>query len=483
MRGDLTMSDDRAGNSGRPGDDHSDDQDANASWRRELSGRLLREAIESNDRLDAAALQLKRLDSLSEFEGRLQASLDTDKTRETVSHAVLPELDAWAVVDVVDEGAPLRLCIVHVDAAKRSLVDALNDDWRPAEDDAIGFAAARRVGHTFTFTPHTDDDLLRIAHSERNAEILRAIGVGACLVVPMRRNGAVDGAITFVSASARDAYTGEEVAYAERLAAACERALANAGAMAAATEMMRKAEQATRSQTNMLGHVSHELRTPLSAIGGFAELMQMGVRGPVTEEQRRDLDRIRWNQKHLLKLITQILDYVRLDAGHVDVATEEFDLGEVARDAAGMVESLLAEMRQTLALQGCDSDTIAEGDADKCLQIVINLLTNAVKYSPPDSGITLRCGVREQRVFVEVVDRGPGIPAGDLESIFEPFVQLKAGHASRAGGIGLGLAVARRLAQVMHGSLTASSRQGEGATFRLVLPPGSRARREAEQAT
>jgi signal transduction histidine kinase len=463
---------DETGGSGRSGSRprRAEDDRKGASLQREVSGRLLKEAIDGIERLDVAERRLTRLDHLSDFERRLQASLDPAATRETVSHVVLPELDAWAVVDLCEDGVPLRLCIVHADSAKRPLVEALNQGWRPQADDTIGYEAARRVGNTFVVVPRTDDELRALAQSEHNAAILRGLGVGACLVVPLRRAGEIEGAITFVST--RTEFTDEDVAYAERLASACERALGNAAAMTAANEKALRAELATRAQTSMLGYVTHELRTPLSAIGGYAELMQLGVRGPVTDDQRSDLDRIRWNQQHLLAVITQILEYVRADTGHLDVTIADFDLAVAARSAAEMLEPLLAP-EQRLSVHGCPAGRIlARGDLGKTRQIVINLVTNALKYSAPDSEIAVRCGVVDDGVFVEVADRGEGIPDDSLESIFEPFVQLESGHASRGGGVGLGLPIARRLAHMMHGTLAVSSVPGEGATFRLTLPAG-----------
>jgi signal transduction histidine kinase len=231
----------------------------------------------------------------------------------------------------------------------------------------------------------------------------------------------------------------------------------------------------------MLGHVTHELRTPLSAIGGYAELLENGVRGEVNEAQQRDLRRIRWNQQHLLSLITQILDFVRVDTRPITFTLVDLDLASAAREVADMLETLVAGKQQQLEFDACaPGATIAHADAAKVRQIMINLLTNALKYSHHEGVVTIRCGPAGEEVFAEVIDHGSGIPADKLELIFEPFVQLSAEAGHREGGVGLGLAIARELARGMRGDLTVTSAVGQGSAFRLTLPGGGRARRKTD---
>jgi signal transduction histidine kinase len=234
----------------------------------------------------------------------------------------------------------------------------------------------------------------------------------------------------------------------------------------------------------MLGHVTHELRTPLSAIGGYAELLENGVRGEVNEAQQRDLQRIRWNQQHLLALITQILDFVRVDTRPIAFTLVDFDLAAAVHEVADMLESLIAGKQQRVELDaGATDATVAHADTARVRQIMINLLTNALKYSHHEGLVTIRCGPADAGVFAEVIDHGPGIPEDELESIFEPFVQLSADAGHREGGVGLGLAIARELARGMRGDLTVTSVVGQGSAFRLTLPGGRRARRKADTAS
>ena len=447
-----------------------------------LSGRLVIAALAHLDRADAAERNLIRMAFLSDLENRLLGSLETGRTRETVAQVVLPELDAWTVVDVLEPDGPRRLSLVHPSFDHPEILDVLNAGWTPMEDESIGVWAAARAKQTFVV--HDQQRILAsAAQSPAVLAALKALHVTACLVVPMWRNGpdetpSVDGAITFMSTRAEPRFSAEEIAFAEAVTRSCGRALRNSRLFESMNRQRLAAESQSRSTSDMLGHVTHELRTPLAAIGGYAELMEMGVRGPVTEAQQRDLVRIRWNQQHLLSLITQILSFVRVDTGRTEFARIELDLGPLARESAEMLAPLLAERHHELRIDHCDPDlTIAVGDPDKVRQIAINLISNALKYSPPASEIIVRCGRAGSSVFFEIQDHGAGIARDKVEAIFQPFVQLPGNAADRQGGVGLGLAIARRLARGMSGDLTVDSVEGSGSTFRLSLPVGGRARR------
>jgi signal transduction histidine kinase len=452
-----------------------------------IASRLVIAALAQLDRADAAERDTARIAYLSALENELLGSLEMGRTRETVAHVVVPELDAWTVVDVLEpNGVPSRLSVVYDAASQQEAVDVLNIDWIPREDDPIGYWAALREQGTLVVVDDIEAILARAAHSPEVLAALRTLKVSACLVVPMWNDNTegqrtIDGAITFMSTRSRSHFTGAEIALAEQVARSCGRALRNTRMVESLNERRVAAERERQSTTDMLGHVTHELRTPLSAIGGYAELMQMGVRGPVTDEQNQDLQRIRWNQQHLLAIITQILSFVRAESGRTPFARIDIDLGTLLRESGEMLEPVIADKGHTVRLENCDAGgTIAVGDPDKVRQIAINLITNAVKYSPSRTEIVVRCVGNGARVFAEVQDAGAGVPAEKRESIFLPFVQLADGMADRQGGVGLGLAIARRLARAMEGDLTVDAGPAGGSIFRLALPGGGRARREGD---
>ncbi len=438
-----------------------------------MRGRLVTAALDAIDRADAAEGSVKRSDYLAALDRRLSGSLDESSTKETIAQVALPEKDAWAVVDLAaPDHTPVRLAVVHPDPVKQVIADTLNVHWMPREGDPIGLPAVKRTGRPIALVDGVDDALTVAAHSAEDLVLLRELGFCACLVVPIRTEGEVDGAITFVSAHPRKRFTPAEVELAEAIAAASAHALRNARLFAAINERRSAAEQSNRTRTDALGHVTHELRTPLNAIGGYAQLLSLGVRGPVNDAQLKDLERIRWNQRHLLDLITEILSFVRADTRRVTYTLSSVDLAEVARAAADMIGPIFRDKAQTIVFEdSCGANVaVACADAERVRQIIINLLTNASKYSPEGSVVTVRCGATAANAFIEISDTGYGIPNDQVESIFEPFVQLAAGSESRRGGVGLGLAIARQFARGMNGDLTVQSRVGTGSTFRLTLP-------------
>jgi PAS domain S-box-containing protein len=232
------------------------------------------------------------------------------------------------------------------------------------------------------------------------------------------------------------------------------------------------AEEANQAKSTFLAVMSHELRTPLNAIAGYAELLELGIHGPVTDAQREMLGRIGRSQRHLLRLINEVLNLARIEAGHVEYTIEEVPVGELVAGVEPMVESLL-QQKQLHFSADVRPGLTARADRDKCQQILLNLLGNAAKFTPAGGHVRIEAGPSAQlpdRLCIRVHDTGIGIPEDKLEAVFQPFVQVDATRTRTAQGSGLGLAISRDLARGMGGDLSAESRPGEGSTFTLTLP-------------
>ena len=231
-----------------------------------------------------------------------------------------------------------------------------------------------------------------------------------------------------------------------------------------------EAEEANAAKSQFLATMSLELRTPLNAIAGYSELLKLELRGPITPEQREDLERIDRSQRHLLSLINDVLNFAKIEAGHVAVESKAMGLGSVIQSLREFVEPQLREKGLTFSMADDIPETEACGDPDKVRQILINLLSNAIKFTPAGGRIDLECREDEKMLYLCVEDSGSGIPEDKLEAIFEPFVQVNRDYASKHEGTGLGLSISRDLARRMGGDLTVTSSLGEGSRFVLALP-------------
>jgi len=236
-----------------------------------------------------------------------------------------------------------------------------------------------------------------------------------------------------------------------------------------------EAEQASRAKSDFLAMMSHELRTPLNAIDGYAELIELEVRGPITSGQREDIRRIRRSQKHLLALINDVLNFVRLDSGTVRYAIGDFELAGAIRDVEDVTTPQLRARSLRFVRRTCGEGLLVRADREKVEQILVNLMTNAIKFTQPHGEIVLECSTAGDLVTVRVTDTGRGIPADKLSAIFEPFVQVARSATAPNEGVGLGLAISRDLSRAMGGDLVAESVMGEGSTFTLTLPAASAA--------
>ena len=241
-------------------------------------------------------------------------------------------------------------------------------------------------------------------------------------------------------------------------------------AHAALAERNLALQRANEAKGQFLAIMSHELRTPLNAIGGYTELLQLGLRGEVTSAQVEDLIRIRRSKDHLLAVISDILTFARAEAGVLPLTIVAVGVAELLRDAVDMLGPQFEAKGVRLEVAPVPAHTFLRGDREKVQQVVLNLLSNALKFTEPQGRVSLSCTVDADGVRISVRDSGIGIATERMADIFEPFVQVDGSLTRRVGGAGLGLAIARNLTTAMGGELTVDSALGRGSWFTAALP-------------
>ena len=341
--------------------------------------------------------------------------------------------------------------------------------WNEGAERIKGYKAEDIIGRHFSvFYPEKD---LKSRKPEHELEVAARVGRFEDEDWRVRKDGTLFWANVIITALRNE--KGELLGFAKITRDLSERRAAEQRAIGDARRIA-EIETSNRAKTEFLAAMSHELRTPLNAIGGYAELMEMGVAGPITEHQRDYLGRIRNGQHHLLSIINDLLNYSKIESGQVTYDIELVNLHPLVESVLELVTPQAITKKQTIKHGNCEQKVIAKADRLKVEQIVLNLLSNSVKFTQDSGTINVTCGISDDFVSIIVSDNGPGIPMDQRETVFEPFVQLGRSLSSIREGTGLGLAISRDLARAMRGDIKVGGEYGRGAVFTLTLPRADR---------
>ena len=324
-----------------------------------------------------------------------------------------------------------------------------------ADGCAIDLASADGSPHRVT---------VAVKHPDiRVPEVVGEVLQDGCISLPLKARGRTLGQITMVSDVARHRYAPYDFAFAAELAARASLIVDN-------SRLYQEARNASMAKSAFLATMSHELRTPLNAILGYTELMELGVAGPVNQQQTQQLERISASAWHLLSVIEEILTFSRVEAGREEVRLEAVPLRDLMLEAAAMIEPVANRKAIYFHVELNGINGTIRTDRGKLRQILLNLLSNAVKFTQ-DGGVNFIATRGGGGVHFEVRDTGSGIVQENIERIFEPFFQGTVNGSSRKmGGTGLGLTVSRQLAQLLGGDVHVRSTLGEGSIFTVFIP-------------
>lgn len=435
---------------------------------------------ESSAALSMLRSSARTQEFLAEASVILSGSISDQRLVADLARFCVPTLADYCSIHVVEDGgAVTRVETVHRDPALEPLARQLRAAYPAHRDDERGVGAVIRNQEPI-FIPDLDD--AQVVAASPNVEqmaLMRELRPVSVICVPLVARGRSFGAMSFTMSDSGRHYTREDLATATELGRRAAMAIDNALIFRRSVTLRIDAEAANQAKSDFLAKMSHEIRTPINAMMGYAELLEMGIAGPITEAQRQQLLRIRTSGEHLTTLVGEILDLAKIEAGRMTIEPMSARAGDV-------IEAALTLIRPQAARKGVDvkpvcgfPDARYVGDPQRVQQILANLLSNAVKFTPAGGSIEVTCSegappsdgaTPSPTTLISVRDSGVGIAQDDMERIFQPFVQVQAGYTRSHGGTGLGLAISRSLAQMMGGDILVESTPGAGSLFTLTLP-------------
>jgi signal transduction histidine kinase len=403
----------------------------------------------------------RRLAFLSEASARLSESLDYEAALDAVAGMCVPEIADCVVIHLIDDaGVPRLAAAAHVAAA---LAASCRDmEARHALSAIVGDVQGVIESGSAVRADVTDALLEERARDAEHLARLRSLGLHAQIVAPIVMDGRVRGLIAVGSGESGRPFDDADVTLVAELGRRAGHAVQNA-------RLYQAARFASDAKSDFLAVISHELRTPLNAIIGYTDLLLLGIPGELPDPSLRQVERIRSASDGLLHLVDEVLSFSRLEAGKDELRISPLDLTGLLRECVALVEPLASEKSLALRLDVPAESLKLVSDERKIRQILTNLLSNAVKFTE-QGGIHVRAAGDGRMLRVEVGDTGIGIPEEHLDHIFDPFWQVEHASTRRYGGTGLGLGVARKLANLLDGRLTVKSEVGAGSVFTLHLP-------------
>ena len=439
---------------------------ANVNIASEELGRLYRQIQDQTRDLKRS---IEELQALGDVAQAVNSTLNLEQVLATIvaKAAELSEAEAGAIYVVSQESRQFHLRAIY--GISDALIKAIERQGIGGGETPLGQAADRRE-------PLQIADLRDEAAFALHDAILEA-GYRAILIVPLLREDQVLGALV-VRRKEPGLFPQYTVDLLQTFAAQSVFAIQNARLFGELEEKSRELEVASRHKSQFLANMSHELRTPLNSVLGFSEMLADGIYGALPERASAALGKIQANGRHLLNLINDVLDLSKIEAGQLTLSPNDYVMGQIVQSVVASTETQARTKGISLVAAIADGLPVGFGDERRLTQVLLNLMSNAVKFTDQGS-VTIAASSSHGMFEVSVRDTGPGIATGEHARIFEEFQQVDNSSTREKGGTGLGLAIAKRIVELHGGRISVESAPGAGSTFRVALPVRTVAERRA----
>jgi PAS domain S-box-containing protein len=426
-------------------------------------------------KIDRDITSVKRVErqqnTLAEATRRLTTTLDEREVIEALCDMLVPEVGDYCIIRLIDDKYEIKpVHWKHAADDRQQLLDELVRRYPDRAEPGSHVAEVQRRAHAQLCNHLGDADYQESATDDVHLELMRKVATRSCIIAPLLVRGSVIGTLTVAISDSSREYDNDDVHFLEEICRRAATVVDNARSYQLERAAREEAEEANQAKFEFLTRMSHELRTPLNAIAGYAQILELGVHGELNQSQVEAISRIQRNQRHLLSLINDVLNFAKLETGHVRFAFEDFSVLDVLTGLEPLIAPQVQDKKLQYSFETCPAELRAHADPEKLEQIILNLLSNAVKFTRDGGAIRLRCEHHGERVAVQVIDTGEGIAADKLDIIFDPFIQANMQYTRTKEGTGLGLSISRDLARKMGGDLTVESTVGNGSTFTVWLP-------------
>ena len=401
---------------------------------------------------------------LTEATSLLASSLDYETTLAHVGQLAVPRIADWCSINLLDEqGAFVRVAGVHVDPHKQALLDELREREPPSLNNDDMVTQSLRTAEPLLIREFTEAAYRAVAKNEAQYDVYREVGFQSAMILPLQSSERVLGLLILMISESGRRYSDDDLELAQNIANRAAVAIENA-------RLFRQVQETVRIRDEFLSIAAHELKTPITSLSGYAQLLQARFVVDYTLKERdlRAIQVINGQVERLTKLIGAMLDVTRIESGHFALDLHPVNLSDLAVAAADELAPMLAA--HSIDCAAVEPGIMIVGDEQRLEQAILNLLQNAIKYSPEGGQITVSLRRDNNWVVLAVTDQGIGIPTGARDSLFQLFYRASNVVGSSISGVGLGLYVVHEIVSRHNGTVDVVSEEGRGSTFTVRLP-------------